>query len=156
MKQLKGWDAYVAEATSGQDQHIELPLTEDEVYVLDYPTRAQARKIQAAYTDGDTDALIVALLGEEAGRRVVELSENYPASVLDLLLLDVLRKFGLAPDDDTEDQSAEQPAEQPVEQTTNGAVTQTANGKKSGGKSASARPRNSATRSGTSSRSSGK
>lgn len=100
MKKLKGWDAYVAEADV-DDTAIELPLTEDESYLIRYPTRRQAKAIAAAQAEGDVDALLLALLGEEAGRRVAQLSEDQPAAVLDALVLDVLRGFGFAPEIET-------------------------------------------------------
>lgn len=100
MKSLKGWDAYVAEAAPPEDSAIELPLTADEVYVIDYPTRRQGKKIIEAQAKGDVDDLLVALLGEEAGKRVSELSFDYPGYVLDQFLVDVMRKFGFIDDTD--------------------------------------------------------
>lgn len=99
MRTLKGWDAYVAEATTGDDRSIELPLTEDECYIIQYPTRRQGQAIADAQASGDVEALLVALLGEEAGRRVAELSADAPGFVLDEFLLDVMRGFGFVPDD---------------------------------------------------------
>lgn len=95
MKRLKGWDAYVAD-TADDDRTLELPLTEDEVYLISYPSRRQGKAIAAAQAEGDVDALLIALLGEEAGRRVAELSDDQPGYVLDTFLMDVLRKFGFA------------------------------------------------------------
>ncbi|MET9262412.1 hypothetical protein [Amycolatopsis sp. NPDC004079] len=109
MKKLQGWDAYVAEAkTDNDDRSIELPLTPDETYIIKYPTRRQGKKIRAAQDTGDMDALLVALLGDEAGRRVAEISEDAPAYVLDLFLIDVMRKFGFIEDeaDDEDDETA--------------------------------------------------
>ncbi|MBB1153522.1 hypothetical protein [Amycolatopsis dendrobii] len=112
MKKLQGWDAYVADAKTGdEDRSIELPLTPDESYVIQYPTRRQGRKIRAAQDSGDMDALLVALLGDEAGRRVAELSEDEPAYVLDLFLIDVMRKFGFIDEDETEDDDETQVTE---------------------------------------------
>lgn len=99
MRTLKGWDAYVAEASTGDDRSIELPLTDDECYIVQYPTRRQGQAIVAAQESGDVDALLVALLGEEAGRRVAELSADAPGFVLDEFLLDVMRGFGFVTDD---------------------------------------------------------
>jgi hypothetical protein len=96
MKQLKGWDAYVADTADPERDILELPLTEDEVYLIRYPTRAQGKAIAAAQARGDVDALLIALLGEDAGRRVVELSDDQPGYVLDAFVLDVLRSFGFA------------------------------------------------------------
>lgn len=114
MKRLSNWDTYVREAMKDGDRSIELPLTEDECYVVGYPTRRQGREIAKAQRDGDTDALLVAMLGDEAGTRVKELAEDWPAFVLDEFLLDVMRKFGMIPDDkdprqdDEEDESDNQ------------------------------------------------
>jgi hypothetical protein len=99
MRTLKGWDAYVAEATSADERSIELPLTDDESYIIQYPTRRQGKAIAEAQASGDVDALLIALLGKEAGRRVAELSEDSPGFVLDEFLLDVMRGFGFVPDD---------------------------------------------------------
>ena len=104
MKRLSGWDTYVKEAKKAGDRSIELPLTPDEVFVISYPTRRQGRQIARAQAAGDTDALLVAMLGDEAGKRVQELAEDEPAFVLDEFLMDVMRKFGMIPDnEDTED-----------------------------------------------------
>lgn len=101
MKKLKGWDSYVKESLSKDDRSIELPLTDDEVYVIPYPSRKQGEAMVAAQKNGDVQALLVALLGPEAGDRVAELSADYPGYILDEFLLDVMRKFGFV--DDTED-----------------------------------------------------
>ncbi|MEU5259023.1 hypothetical protein [Amycolatopsis sp. NPDC021455] len=99
MRKLKGWDAYVAESGSRNDRCVELPLTDDECYIIQYPTRRQGKAIAEAQQSGDMDALLVALLGKECGERVAELSADAPGYVLDELLLDVLRAFGFAPED---------------------------------------------------------
>lgn len=100
MKRLSTWDTYVREATKEGDRSIELPLTEDESYIVRYPTRRQARQVAHAQRVGDTDALLVAMLGEDAGTRVKELAEDQPSYVLDEFLLDVMKKFGMIPDDE--------------------------------------------------------
>lgn len=102
MKRLSGWDTYVREAKKGGDRSIELPLTPDESYIISYPTRAQGRLIAKAQAAGDTDALLVGMLGEEAGKRVQELAEDEPAFVLDEFLMDVMRKFGMIPDNESD------------------------------------------------------
>jgi hypothetical protein len=99
MKSLRGWDSYVAEASTDGDTSLELPLTPDETYVIPYPTRKQGRAITKAQREGDTDAMLISLLGPEAGARVVELSEDHPGYVLDAFLLDVMRKFGMIPEE---------------------------------------------------------
>lgn len=101
MKRLSTWDTYVREATKKGDRSIELPLTQDEVFVVKYPTRRQGREIAKAQRIGDTDALLVAMLGEAAGTRVKELAEDQPSYVLDEFLIDVMRKFGMIPDDES-------------------------------------------------------
>lgn len=100
MKRLSMWDTYVQEAKKQGDRSIELPLTDDEVFVVPYPTRRQARLIGQAQRVGDVDSLLAAMLGEEAGRRVSELADDQPAYVLDEFLLDVMKKFGMLPDDE--------------------------------------------------------
>jgi hypothetical protein len=106
VKRTSTWDTYVQEARKKGDRSIEFPLTEDEVFVIPYPTRRQGRKIAQAQRTGDTDALILAMLGEEAGKRVIELAEDEQSDVLDELLLDVMRKFGMIPDDEDGDADA--------------------------------------------------
>lgn len=103
MKRLSNWDTYVSEALKDGDRSVELPLTEDESYILTYPSRRQGREIARAQRKGDTDALLIAMLGSEAGRRVMELSEDWPAFVLDEFLMDVMRKFGMIPDVDADE-----------------------------------------------------
>ena len=98
MKRLSNWDTYVQEAKKDGDRSIELPLTDDECFVVQYPTRRQGREIASAQRAGDTDALLVAMLGEDAGTRVKELAEDQPSYVLDEFLLDVMKKFGMIPD----------------------------------------------------------
>lgn len=100
MKRLSTWDTYVREAKKEGDRSIELPLTDDEVFIVKYPTRRQAREITRSQRVGDTEALLIALLGEAAGTRVNELAEDQPAYVLDEFLVDVMKKFGMIPDDD--------------------------------------------------------
>lgn len=105
MKRLSTWDTYVREAKRNGDRSIELPLTEDETFILHYPTRKQARVIAGAQRSGDMDALLIGLLGKKAGTRVKDLADDQPAYVLDEFLMDVMRKFGIVRDDegDTED-----------------------------------------------------
>lgn len=103
MKKLKGWDSYVKESMSSDDSSIELPLTDDESYIIPYPSRKQGEAIAAAQRDTDMDALLIALLGPEAGQRVAQLSADYPGYVLDEFLLDVLRKFGFVDEETTAD-----------------------------------------------------
>jgi hypothetical protein len=138
VKRLSTWDTYVKEAMKDGDRSIELPLTEDESYVITYPTRAQGRKIADAQLRGNTDDLLIAMLGEAAGERVKELSENWPAFVLDAFLEDVMKKFGMLPededDDDSEDKDNEEPApaaKSTATSSTNGAGV---NGRKAPGK----------------------
>ena len=100
MRKLKGWDAYVQESGSATERCIELPLTDDESYIINYPTRRQGKAIAAAQESGDVDALLIALLGQEAGERVAELSVDAPGYVLDEFLLDVMRKFGFVPEEE--------------------------------------------------------
>jgi hypothetical protein len=99
VKRLSTWDTYVQEAAKKGDRSIEIPLTEDEVFIVSYPTRRQGREIVRAQTMADTDALLIAMLGEDAGRRVQELAEDQPAYVLDEFIYDVMRKFGMIPDE---------------------------------------------------------
>lgn len=108
MKRLSTWDTYVQEAGKAGDRSIELPLTEDEVFIVAYPTRRRGREIAKAQREGDVDALLVAMLGEEAGRRVAELAEDQPSYVLDEFLIDVMKKFGMLPDDEDVDRAADE------------------------------------------------
>jgi hypothetical protein len=94
MKTLKPWDTYVSEALTGEERSIQLPLTEHETFVIPYPSRKQGKQIAEAQKVGDTDGLLIGLLGEEAGARVSELSADHPGYILDEFLLDVMRKFG--------------------------------------------------------------
>jgi hypothetical protein len=103
VKRLSSWDTYVEEATKGGDRSIEFPITADECYQITYPSRARGRQIAKAQGEGNTDRLVLALLGDEAGQRVLELAEERPAFVLDELLLDVMRKFGMIPEDEAAD-----------------------------------------------------
>lgn len=108
MKRTSTWDTYVQEARKKGDRSIELPLTDDESYLIPYPSRRQGRAIARATAIGDTDALVMALLGDEAGERVKELAEDHPADVLDEFLLDVMRQFGMVSEkDDAADDSPE-------------------------------------------------
>lgn len=135
MKRLSGWDTYVQEATKEGDRSIELPLTPDENYVIRYPTRRQGREIAKAQLEGDTDKLLVALLGDAAGTRIRDLAEDQPAYVLDEFLLDVMRKFGMIPEKaekDSEDEDSTEEAEESAPSSTNGHV----NGQAKAGKSA--------------------
>jgi hypothetical protein len=119
VKRLNTWDTYVREALTKGDRSIEIPLTADETYVVPFPTRRQGRAIADAQQNGDTDAMLIALLGEEAGTRVRELAEDQPTYVLDDFLVDVMRKFGMLPDD--VDPTEETPSK-PAKATVNGQV----------------------------------
>lgn len=107
-KRLKGWDSYVQDSRSSKTSTLELPIG-DEVYTIRYPTRRQGRKIDQARRNNDVDALLLALLGDEVGKRVIELAEDQPHDVIDNLVLDVLKSFGFLPDedDDGDDAAAE-------------------------------------------------
>ena len=118
MKRLSTWDTYVSEAKAkGDDRSVEVPLSADEVYRVDYPTRRQGRMIVDSQLKGDTDGVLVGLLGEDVGERVKELAEDHPAFVLDEFLLDVMRAFGMIPDDSEEETAA------PAVSTSNGRAT---------------------------------
>lgn len=99
MKSLSTWDTYVREAKRKGDRSIRLPL-DDETFILQYPTRKQARVIAGAQRTGDIDALLIGLLGKKAGTRIKELADDQPAYVLDEFLMDVMRKFGIVRDDE--------------------------------------------------------
>jgi hypothetical protein len=99
MKKVSTWDTYVREVAEQDDRRIEVPISEDETYIIDYPTRRQGRMIQKAQRENDTDALLLGLLGDDVGARIMELAEDAPADVLDKLLLDVMRRFGMIPDE---------------------------------------------------------
>ena len=99
MKRITGWNAYVAEAGDREDRAIEVPISDDEIYIVDYPTRSQGKEIAAAQRTGDIDALLIALLGEEAGGRVAELSANEPGFILDGYLLEIMKAFGFVDED---------------------------------------------------------
>lgn len=114
MKRLSTWDTYVQEAMKGGDRSIELPLTDDESYIIHYPTRRQGRDIAEAQRNGDTDALLVAMLGEAAGTRVKELAEDWPAFVLDQFLMDVMKKFGMIDDDGDDGDGGDDVPPEPV------------------------------------------
>lgn len=115
MKRLSNWDTYVQEALKDGDRSIELPLTDDESYIIKYPSRRQGRVIARAQREADTDALLVAMLGEEPGKRVMELSEDWPAFVLDEFLIDVMKKFGMIPDVPDEDEESSEDASEDEE-----------------------------------------
>lgn len=100
MKRLSTWDTYVKEAKAQGDRSIEIPLTTDDVYIVNYPTRRQGRQIVECQLKGDTDGVLVGLIGEVAGARVKELAEDEPAFVLDAFIVDVMKKFGMIPDDE--------------------------------------------------------
>lgn len=153
-RRLSGWDTYVQEAANRGERSIELPLTEDENYVIPYPTRRSGRAIARAQAAGDLDELVIALLGEEAGGRVKELAEDEPGYVLDEFLIDVMKKFGMIPnnvdplartdegddneDDEDEDEDPNEDAdvEEPVAPVaTNGSKNGRARGKAAPGKS---------------------
>jgi hypothetical protein len=105
VKRVSTWDTYVKEAQAKGDRSIEVPVTDDEVYVVNYPTRRQGRHVVESQLKGDTDGVLIGLLGDEAGGRVKELAEDHPAYVLDEFILDVMRKFGMIPDDAEDDEA---------------------------------------------------
>lgn len=111
MKTLKGWDTYVREAEDTAPEEtraIQLPLTPEETYTIQFPTRRQGKAILEAQKTGDSDALVLALLGEEAGTRVIEMSLDHRGAALDLLLVDVMTAFGFIGDPDEEDEAVEE------------------------------------------------
>lgn len=105
MKSMSTWDTYVkeAEAKEGERARIKVPISEDEYLIAEYPTRAQGRQIVESQLRGDTDGVLIGLLGEEAGTRIKDLAEHHPAFVLDAYILDVMRKFGMIPDEPDDD-----------------------------------------------------
>ncbi|MCA1191614.1 hypothetical protein [Saccharopolyspora sp. 6V] len=92
MKQLKGWDQRVTEA---RHDPVELPVSETETLQIDYPSKKRINALNAASRTGDLDGMTLALLGPEAGQRVLDLAEDQPGDILDGLLVDVLDAFGL-------------------------------------------------------------
>jgi hypothetical protein len=130
MKELKGWDQYVAEAASTTNLQVRLPLFDGEEYIIDYPDRRRANALATAQANGDVDGIVLALLGDEAGARVIELSQDKPATVLDALVVDVLRKFGFI-EEESEDTTV-------TDLPTNLATKKPANAKATRGKSSTA------------------
>lgn len=95
MKQLKGWDQYVRDA---QREPIELPLPDGEALTIRQPTGGVARRINRALRAGDEDAATRELFGEDGAETLLKLFEDAPGSILGQLTLDVLREFGMAPE----------------------------------------------------------
>lgn len=91
MKRLQGWDSYVANA---RQEPVELPVG-DEVFTIQQPNRSQLKAFNQARREGDDDGAVIALLGEQAGRRVAELAQDQPSDALETLLLDVMNEFGI-------------------------------------------------------------
>ena len=95
MKRLKGWDQYVQDA---KREPIELPLPDGETLTIRQPTGGVTRRINRAQRTGDEDDMCKALFGDDGGELLLKLFEDAPGSVLQEIVLDVLREFGLAPD----------------------------------------------------------
>jgi hypothetical protein len=88
-KQLKGWDAYVAEATR---EPVELPMPDGDPILIHYPTGGKLRLIDAAPS---TAEVIRILFGDEPGNRLIKLFEDAPGDVLRRIITDVGVEFGV-------------------------------------------------------------
>lgn len=91
--ELKGWDAYVAEA---QRPPVLLRLSDTDVLTATMPTRRQLRRINEALRRGDDDEVVTVLFGPEDAARLIELAEDAPGVALNTVAWDTLGRFGLA------------------------------------------------------------
>lgn len=91
MKALKGWDAYVAEAS----QQLLLPLPGGDQITVTIPTKARIRKFNEAMAASDDTAMITALLGDADAEKVFRLLDDAPEGTAAAMMMDVLREFGL-------------------------------------------------------------
>lgn len=93
-KQLKAWDAYVAEA---QREPLELPMPDGDPILIGFPTGGQIRRLQRAWQVGDTDDAVYAMFGDEQGKRILSLFEHAPGDVVNRIVTDVAKEFGVDP-----------------------------------------------------------
>lgn len=94
-KQLKPWDAYVEEA---QREPLELPMPDgEEPILIGFPTGGQIRRLQRAWQAGDNDEAVFAMFGDEQGKRLLALFEDAPGDVVNRIVTDVAKEFGVDP-----------------------------------------------------------
>lgn len=90
---LKAWDQYVTDTTR---EPVELPFKRSKLSIT-FPTDDQVRAFNAARFTGNTEAALLALLGDTNGAKVYEAGKTAPYGALDALMNDVLIEFGLRP-----------------------------------------------------------
>ncbi|GAA0632160.1 hypothetical protein GCM10010174_61450 [Kutzneria viridogrisea] len=94
-KQLKAWDAYVAEAAVAP---VELPLSDGTVLTIHQPSYGAILALNAARASGDVDAQLTHLCGEDNAARLRELFAAAPIGAVQAFLRDVTAGLGLSED----------------------------------------------------------
>lgn len=91
-KQLKAWDAYLAEASV---EPVMLPLPDGSALTINQPSFGALRRINEATRKGDIDAQLLNLCGPENAAKLNELFENAPSAAVEALLKDISTELGL-------------------------------------------------------------
>lgn len=92
--EFKRWDQYVSEA---QHDPFELPVSDDEVIVVAYPTGASSVQAARAFRNDDPQAFMSAVCGDQYDR-VWDLVSSAPKDVMSELMTDMLAYFDMLPE----------------------------------------------------------
>ena len=98
-KKLDGWDTRVKEAEAKREP-LEIPMPTGAPIVVKVPSGSQAKALNKAQVEGDSDAAVLALFGAANGKRLLKLNEDAPFDVLSGLIRDVMKEFGTTDSDD--------------------------------------------------------
>lgn len=124
-RRLASWDTYVEEA--GRPS-LELPLPDDSVFELHYPSKRAIDVLNRKNTDGSVavsdDDFVIALCGEAEGCRLLDLAAGTPSGTLQLMLGDAMVEWGIwksnafrdarnGTDDETDDEAADEQGNSP-------------------------------------------
>lgn len=90
-KQFKRWDEYVKEA---EKEPFELPISDDETLVIEAPTGVRMLNAARAFRDGDPEAMLVALCGDQ-WPRINELLGQAGFTAMQELSTDMMIHFDL-------------------------------------------------------------
>ncbi|WP_343317786.1 hypothetical protein AAFM46_11015 [Arthrobacter sp. TMP15] len=91
-QEFKTWDQYSAEA---KQKPFQLPVSAEETIVIEAPTGASLLQWARAYRQGDMEAMLITLCGEQ-WQRVEQLLAEAGMKALENLITDMMLHFELA------------------------------------------------------------
>lgn len=93
-QQFKSWDQYSSEA---EQEPFQLPVSDEETIIITAPSGAALLQWARAYRQGDMEAMLITLCGEQ-WQRVEQLLAKAGMKAMENLITDMMIFFDLAED----------------------------------------------------------